>query len=616
MAITAGNYIIRSALDEDLVLLTSGGSKSKNAAIAAGALTESDNRCYWKIAVVSTSYNQIYNLNSGTKTGYIMAASASTGKGITQGAYKAATGRWLATASGNTMTVRGQTVNTYYLTPYANANLYATVPENGGNLYLSPILDDTTAQEFYFEASTYVNKKLATPTALTAAGSTTIINNGNANSFPLRWNSSSTATVYEQRYRTRRYDTDGTPEDWGEWTDWTMTSASKYTAGVMSSGTNITAPAVDNTDYIQADVQAEVRLTSAKTTSAYNRTGTVTHGPAVSGIIRKWKSPTLTLSSPTCKQYGLSITYSSDYTIAGNLIRVVSIMDGSAELVSNYILTNQDYQGEILIPWDAISVIPAANDSIDVTVELVEANGIVSVTQTSTLTVTYDAEAGMSFTPTYTLTNRLTIEAKITAYDLIECYLQVKTLDGADVWSKVDEITAPAGYRCFDIMHPFGTAPTVMWVVTNTSGGNTQWGYKKETLSSAYIVDTNYCAWNWVDDDENPHAYLLKYQAEKLIQPNDSITLPAHKFITTAREYPVYRYSKSVTRNLDVDGVIKNGEADTHCTKADAEKLVTANHTVYRQPNGKWYQSALQSVTFGREMGYETIKIQQEAETR
>ena len=71
MAISAGNYIIRSALDEDIVLLTSAGSKSKNAAIVSGALTEADNRCYWWTAIVNTSYNQIYNINSGTKTGYI-----------------------------------------------------------------------------------------------------------------------------------------------------------------------------------------------------------------------------------------------------------------------------------------------------------------------------------------------------------------------------------------------------------------------------------------------------------------------------------------------------------------------------------------------------------------
>lgn len=614
MAITAGNYIIRSALDEDIVLLTSGGSKSKNAAIAAGALTESDNRCYWKTAVVSTSYNQIYNLNSGTKTGYIMAASASTGKGITQGAYKAATGRWLATASGNTMTVRGQTVNTYYLTPYANANLYATVPENGGNLYLSPILDDTAAQEFYFEASTYVNTKLATPTALTAAGSTTIINNGSANSFPLRWNSSSTATVYEQRYRTRRYDTDGTPEDWGEWTDWTMTSASKYSAGVMSSGTNITAPAVDNTNYIQADVQAEVRLTSAKTTSAYNRTGSVTHGPAVSGIIRKWKTPTLTLSNAICTRDGLQVSYDSDYTLAGNKLRFASVMDGATELVSNYILTNQDYTGTVLLDWDALAYVPSENATLDFTVQFVESNGIVSTTVSTSLTVSYDSEIGFQFTPTYTLTDRMSIEAALPAYTNIECWLQRKDLEGKDVWVKCDEIAADTG-RAFEICPAFGEAPTVMWIVTNTSGGNTQWGYKVETLT-AFSLSTLSYVWNWVDDEKVPHAYIMKYRSGNIVQPGDTITLPATKFVTTGREYPIFRYTKSVDRVLDIEGAILNRETDPNATKADAELLAKADHTVYRQPNGKWYQTAVKSVSFTREMSHFNIQIQQEAETR
>lgn len=614
MAITAGNYIIRSALDEDIVLLTSGGSKSKNAAIAAGALTESDNRCYWKAAVVSTSYNQIYNLNSGTKTGYIMAASASTGKGITQGAYKAATGRWLATASGNTITVRGQTVNTYYLTPYANANLYATVPENGGNLYLSPLLDDTTAQEFYFEPSTYVNTKLATPTALTAAGSTTIINNGNANSFPLRWNSSSTATVYEQRYRTRRYDTDGTPEDWGEWTDWTMTSASKYTAGVMTSGTNIYAPAVDNTNYIQADVQAEVRLTSAKTTSAYNRTGTVTHGPAVSGIIRKWKAPTLTLSNAVCTRDGLQVSYDSDYTLAGNMLRFVSVMDGATELVSNYILTNQDYTGTVLLDWDALAYVPAENTTLDFTVQFVESNGIVSTTVSTSLAISYDSEIGFQFTPTYTLTDRMSIEAALPAYTEIECWLQRKDLEGKDVWVKCDEIAADTG-RAFEICPAFGEAPTVMWIVTNTSGGNTQWGYKVETLT-AFTLNTLSYVWNWVDDEKVPHAYIMKYRSGNIVQPGDTITLPANKFVTTGREYPIFRYTKSVDRVLDIEGAILNRETSPNATKADAELLAKADHTVYRQPNGKWYQTAVKSVSFTREMSHFNIQIQQEAETR
>ena len=396
-----------------------------------------------------------------------------------------------------------------------------------------------------------------------------------------------------------------------------MVTASKRSAGVMQSGTSVSGPAVDNSTNTQADIQIEERLTSAKNSAGYNKTGSVTHGPAVSGLIRKWKAPTLTLSSPLCKQYGLGITYSCDYAVAGNTIRVVSIMDGAVELVSNYILTKQDYQGEILIPWDAISVIPAANDSIDVTVELIEPNGIVSVTQTSTLTVTYDSEAGMSFTPTYTLTSRLTVEAKVTAYDLIECYIQVKDLNGNDVWSPCEEIASDnASYRYFEIIQPFGASPTVMWVVQHTSGGVTQWGYKRETLGSGYSVSTLYYAWNWIDDDMVPHAYIMKYRAGAIVQPGDASTLPASRFITTGREYPVFRYSKSITRQLDIEGAILNGESDTNSTKADAEKLLTANHTVYRQPNGKWYQTALKSVTFSREMLYTDIQIAQEAESR
>ena len=379
----------------------------------------------------------------------------------------------------------------------------------------------------------------------------------------------------------------------------------------------MSGPAVDNSTNTQADIQIEVRLTSAKNSGAYNKTGSVTHGAAVSGLIRKWKAPTLTLSSPLCKQYGLGISYSCDYAVAGNTINVVSIMNGATELVSNYILTKQDYQGEILIPWDVISAIPGNGDSIDVTVQLVEGNGIVSVTQTSTLTVAYDSEAGLSFTPTYTLTNRMSVSAKITAYDLIECYLQVKDLNGNDVWVPCEEtVSDNASYRYFEIIQPFGAAPTVMWVVQHTSGGVTQWGYKQETLGTVFNVSTLYYTWNWVDDGMVPHAYIMKYRANSIVQPEDASELPASRFLTTGRDYPVYRYSKSIQRKLDIEGAILNGESDTNSTKADAEKLLTANHTVYRQPNGKWYQTALTGITFSREVLYTGLQISQEAESR
>lgn len=615
MAITAGNYIIRSAIDEDIVLLTSGGSKSSGAFVTAGALTEQDSRCYWKCSVVSTSYNRLYNLNTGQTNGNIMVKNVTGGVSATQGAYKVATGGWLAVASGNTMTVRGQSVSTYFLKAYSDNDLYLTVPEDNGPLYLSMELDDTTPQEFYFDASTYVNTKLATPTKLTASdGSTFIISStGSANAIYPQWNCSSTAVVYEMRSRTRRYDMDGVAADWGDWTDWTMTSAAKQSAGIMRSATSVSAPAVDNSTYSQADIQIEVRLTSAKTTGAYNKTGAVTHGPSCSGLIQKWKVPTVTIADPTCTRDGLRLSYDSDFTIAGNTIRIVSIMDGAAELVSNYILTNQDYTGDILIDWDAMTAIPAENDTLDITFQLIENNGIVSVTVQDSLSVSYDSEVGFSFTPTYSVSDRMSIEAALPAYDSIQCYMQRTDIAGNEVWVACEEIADDNG-RTFEICPAFGSAPTVMWIVSHTELGNTQWGYKVETLS--IVLNTLSYVWNWVDDDKIPHAFIMKYRAGGVVQPGDSLTLPANKFTTTGREYPIFRYTKTVDRVLDIGGAILNRETDANATKADAELMATANHTVYRQPNGKWYQAAVKGVSFTRNMSYDNIQVTQEAETR
>ena len=618
MALTDGNYIIRSAIDENYVLLTSAGSKSKGATVTCGALTEEDNRCYWKCAVEYTSYNKFYNINTGSGNGYIMAATVAADKGITQGGFNRNTGAWLATLSGNTMIVNGVSVNTYFLTAYGNSSLYLTVPDNGGDLYLSTVLNDTSPQEFYLEATTYVNTKLATPNNLTTAdGLTYIIHpNGNASSFYPMWNSSSTSTIYEMRSRSRRYDMDGVPGDWGSWNDWTMITAAKESAGVMKSGTSVFAPAVDNSSYLQADIQVEARLTSAANAGAYNKTGSVTHGPAVSGIINKWRVPTLSITGAECTRYGLSISYSNTYTLAGNAVWVLTVKDGITELISNCVLTNRDYQGAVVIPWDYLEAIPAENDSLDISMKIIENNGYVSATATATVTVTYDSEEGFSFTPTYTLTNRMTLEAKLPAYDSIECYIKRTDLRGGEMWIPCEEIaSANASYRIFEVVPAFGSAPSLRWIVTHDPGTGTQWGYKEETVSAGNMSTLSY-VWNWVDDDMTPHAFILKYREGNIVQPGDAMTLSASKFVTMGRDYPIFRYGKSVDRVLDIEGAILNKENDSNATRADAELLATAQHTVYRQPNGKWYQAAIKSVSFTREMSHYNVSVTQEAETR
>lgn len=623
MAISAGNYLIHSALDVDLVLLTSGGSKSKGAVITCGALTEADNRCYWKIAVKNTSYNQIYNIKTGTKAGNIMVNTVDANKPAVQGAYSDAKARWLATASGNTVTVHGSSVSTYFMTAYGDSSLYLTVPDDGGNLYLSALLDDTTNQEFWFEQTTYFDSKLATPSKLlTSAGKDYIVKSGSVSFYP-QWNCAKSSVVYEMRTRSRQYDMTGTPGDWSDWSAWAkliaekqLDSKKKY-SGVMKSTDAVSVPTVDNSSYLQADVEVQVRLTSATTSGGYNKTGTVTHGAAVSGLIRRWIPPTITISGAICTQYGLQVSYSSNYSVSGNTIRFESIKDGVVELLADYSITNQDYEGDLVLDWDLLSMIPIENDEVVCVGTLLESNGIVSGTISGTLTVSYDEESGFAFTPEYSLSDRMTVIGKIYEYDQVECFIQQKDLDGKDVWVKVEEIqSGVANHRLFEIIPAFGVQSKLMWVVAHTSGGDTQWRSLIVTLSTDYVMDTDSYVWNWVDDEKIPHCFILKYRAGAIMQPNDTINLPANKFVTTARDYPVFRYSKSISRILDVAGSILNSELGTHSTREVAEMLGKANHAVYRQPNGKWYQVALKSVAFQRQLMFDNVQITQEAESR
>lgn len=619
MAITAGNYIIRSALNENLVLLTVGGSKSKGARIAAGALTETDNRCYWKVTVVSTTYNQIQNIQAGS-SGNIMASTIAPNQPVTQNAYKIATGAWSAELSGNTMEVNGQTVNTYFLKCYSNNNLYLTAPNNGGDLYLSAILDDTGNQEFYFEATTNFNVKLATPKTLqTDAGTTYVIHSGTTTFYP-QWTAANTNPIYEMRYRSRRYDMDGNlAEDWTDWNGWSMIVAApqlnekKKFSGIMRSQTAITTPAgVDNSSYSRAEIQTQARLTSAKNAGAYNFVN-VTHGTAVSQVINQWCQPNLSISAAIYSPDGLALTYATDYTIAGSTIYINQILDTTTGviLLADYEFTGQDYVGDLYLNCNELYGTPAAGDSIKVTATIIEENGIAKRTIVKNLTVAYDQSWGLTLNPVYTETDRLTIEASVASQPTIQLFLERPLLDGGTRWVECEKVSDDGITAKFEIIPAYGPAPRLMWVAV---ASNATWTSEITAPDEAKIA-SDCLSWYWVNEQGEPRAAILKY-SEKIFQPDDDIKPPANKFVTTGREYPVFRYSKSVERSLDVKGVVIDDESDTNCTLADFENMATANHCVYRQPDGKWYQVAITGLSFERNGGYTEVSIKQEAETR
>ena len=723
MAIAVGNYIIRSALNEDLVLIVSGGSKSKGAKISTGAFTETDNRCYWHSKIVSTTYNSFNSINTGNN-GFIMAPQIDNNKEIVQNAYKIATGAWNVVDSQHTMTVNGSSVSTFYIKAYANDTYYLTVPDNGGDLYLTTFLEDSSAnQEFYFEASTILNAKTATPNTLrNSEGDTTYtIRNGETSAiissvgsitnpevnkatfetqisttgqyvftydgskwkynnaevnlemygitysgtakkndsitvvycesfkaliFP-QWRCSSTATVYEMRYRTRRYDMDGNiitenqlEEGWSSWAGWSLITATaqlndkkKYT-GIMKSNTGIIPPIVNNINYSRTEIQVQVRLTNAKNIGAYTTNGSA-HGAVVSEIIMQLCTPSLALTASLYSPDGLALTYETNYAVSGTTITINSITDNGIKLIENYttqidpefLEETSKYVGDLYLNCDELYSLPQANDQIVINAKITEENGVASTVIEQTLTVVFDSSWGLTINPIYGISDRLTCFAAVPEYSTLEFYMEKPQLNGTSLWVPCDKVGKivvdqehaesydyPVGTTLviFEFAPPYGQAPNLMWLAIDEE---TNW-ISSIVAPSNLIINSKFYSWYWTDESGNPRAAILKYQAGTIMQPSDDITLGVNKFITTGREYPVFRYSKTIERVLDIEGIILKEETAQYCTYSDFEKLAIANHCIYRQPDGKWYQVAITGVKFQKEEDYITVTSEQDAETR
>lgn len=675
----SGNYIIRSALGESLVLLPKGNSKAKKAKISAGSFSESVNQCYWKVQGVKINnvwYHKFYNFNTGTGAGYL----SISGSDAVQLNYSNATGGLYIRDSGHTMIVNGAAVSTCLISPYNNQSLYLTTPNNGGDLTFSSAASDPSSQEFYFEPTTFYNAKLATPSKLATSDSKTYIVHSGTTTFKPKWTTSSQSRIYEIRYRSRCYDMAGllvpiyvynevTPDGtenpseegwyiydnngyvlsedvsvvngttyyersedlnddgWTVWTDWTAIEATpilndkkKFSGQSQTKEYTITTPdGVNNQLYSRAEVQVQLRLTSAGKMADYNRTGNVTHGPTVTQIISQYCTPSLTITAAIYTPDGLALTYSTNYTIAGSSVTIDSIKNSSGDiLIENYKFTGQESTGDLYLNSEELYSIPQRNSTLTIIATITEENGLVSGSGTFSLTCSYDASFGMEINPEYILTDRMTWLGIIEAYDVVQCFLEIQQLDGQTRWVECERITdfydeqSHKTYAVFEIVPPYNVVPKLMWVCVNTLG---EWT-SAIVSPSDLVLSSDIYSWYWITDEGIPSSAFLKYQIDEIMKPEDKITLSANEFITTAREYPVFRYSKTLKRSLDLDGIILNSEEDPYALKPSFEAMAVAGHCIYRQPDGKWYQVGIKSISFSKEKDYIKVQIQQEAETR
>lgn len=618
MAITAGTYLIYNALGSE-ILYPDGGSKNKAAKIAFGAYAEPDNRIYWQITV-SGSTNYIKNVNSGNN-GFIITNAAKTI--VRQNATNTTYGRWIAEATGNTLTINGYSYPLYNLKLNADQTKLLTCGAENDILEIAEAVEDEGAaasQEFAFvPMGTYDTKNLGTCSGLTSSKNTlTFVDDATITPY---WKYSKTNLKnFQLRYRYQQQDADGV---WGDWTPYMTASSSmaalgwgnitgsavkkttgsgkkKKTYSFITSNSAIPTVVPDYPDTICTRMHVQVRARNG------NTHGSIT-GQAGYMV---YATPSLTISDASLSPSGLTLFFETNYTAEGTGITITQIQDTTTgiTILKDFEYEVQDYTGSIAISSSELYDLPGSGDTIQVKATLHTTVSQVKKSVSANLTVSYESGGSLVISPAYVQTDRMTARGTVTAptgstFDSVECYVRVDNLDGTYTLQPATEIENNGSSATFEIPVAFGSDTKVLWVCV----AGTSWVSQFSTVGGQ---DTNYAVWYW-DKDGIPNAAILKLP----LRPSENLTPEVDKFITTGRDYPAYRYGKSITRNVSRSGKILSSEIDEYCTKEAFENLALAHHAIYRDAYGHWYNVAVQDVTIEKRSGYYSVRVRQEAET-
>lgn len=423
-------------------------------------------------------------------------------------------------------------------------------------------------------------------------------------------------------------------EDVHGWTNITATSAKvqKSTSYNFVSNVVWNEPVVDNTEYMSAIMELEIR--PIKTAS-----GVSTHGISTSTIIDIYKIPTITLSGVYITSDTVEIRYSNIDYVTSDSKAIVTIRKTNSTgdiLIENYETTYTESSGvlsidisdfkkfspqigDVLYVYVKAGPIRAQNSSYGIFTATGESQSDSRIgTEENDSQSGSGESAGVELTTNMWVeeTNRLTYLLHNDVYANNDCYFQVKDLNGDTHTAACDIYSKDNNEIVFEIPGAFNDNTYYTLAITSNIpiGENEHpWCKKAGTINT---LKTLYYGWYWVDLNGVHQAAILRYQVNDIMKPNDSIDTENTEYITTGRQYPVYRFGKTVKRDLSISGIILNSETTEYYTKAAFDKLATAHHAWFRRPDGMVQEVAIDSIKYGREEQYLKVDISQKAETR
>lgn len=576
-----GTYLIRSALDTNAVLDVCGASSANGANIQLYGENDGNNQI-WRVQEYSSGLMTLYCVGSG-KVMSVGANAPKNGQNVQQWVgYQGHPFKWYAEPSGS-MSINGATVPTYrlhYLTSQGfvlDAAGGKSTPKTNIQVYAN---NGSRAQLWAFQPFSILANSLPVPekfgisvkqggwstdSAITANGVTSIY---------LSWQCS--GTTYQIRYRSRQRKPNQAIGDWSSWMSYPDASTANSGWGDIGSANCVTENTsrkfatkaitmlqpVDGTNVDYKELQFEIRRYEAN----YNGTsGLHAHGNSIIATFGLTYTPTLTINSCKWSPEGLNISYTSDYHRDGNIITF-----SSDDIFKECRFTDQPYTGNVRIPQSALLRIPANGEKI--TIHSAIMSDIESSTSNRSVTISYVSSPSLTVSPktiddtdSYTTTVTFTPSTDDHVYlsypgNLIEC-------EG----SNGNYIVTP----------PLNTECTIYVFTSNGSA----WGMAsvKKTMKGKVYV------WNW-----KGKTAVIKLNVDKSPEYSDNRDSDNSSQVTTGRVRPVYTFGNTITRSLDVSGVytdiVPNGKRE------NMDELTTAEHTIFRNPQGEVLHTAILSV--------------------
>lgn len=623
--VPSGTYMIRSALDSSLVIDIEGSSHAAGArAFIAGAHAGTgpdggNNQLFYVRDYNSSGQTKLWAIHSWQvlEIAYRVSEAYQGDQVVQSWDEQGTTDQLWTIVPDGSAELNGVNVPAYELRNVAAQGATLCLDVTGGQSAPGTYLrlwerNGAKAQRWIFDPMESYEERLPVPAplGLVADGSSAApskrISGIISNLWRAEWSGSDYADAkYQVRYRYATRAPGGRMGSFSDWlagdmwsrgnSGWGTVQTETFGVERLSDGTKagprMSIPPADGKSVDRVSVQAEIRTFALDNPGPGGDTDVKmpVHGPSATMECTIAYKPKVTVTAAGWSPDGLIVSYESDWQAPGIALTIWSAdatdAYGRVQHILSHSWSTRDVAGSgtVTVPISQLSGIP--QDGSELVVSMTLADDAVASKAMDMVTLAWDASHGITVVPAYMHTDRETLMVTIARHETDEVWML--TGEGLE---RCEEVSSTSTRRTYEAVPPIGEPYSICMV----SRQGTSWGTNIDQMPA---IAAGEFVWTWTEGKER-RAAILYAGREDAPKGSDSVTLDYERHITTGRDYPVYTFGESRTRDLTATGAIVLDDGSAWSTREAIDALVAAHHALYRDPLGGRHHVAI----LGREI--------------